>query len=588
MPRIKRKISAKIPYKIIAVVLCMLLIISGVLAIFSTTLFAGEKIYKGVIVGGIAVGGLTKAEAAELIAKKTDEALGDSNIDVIYRTRRHSIDLTDKIHMDSAAAVEAAYGVGREGTVAERLPVVFGIKTEIPLAVSYDEKYIMSKITAFAQEIESENGIFTVSEDYTTAKIDLSRGHVLIDAEATFERFKSNGNRMRFEDIEAVTVTEFDERSAGLISSRLNREPVNATCEIINNKVSIKKHKPGINVNSDAIAENIKKGNRVFEVEITSVTPEVTVEKLEASMFNDVLGSYSTKYNASNASRTKNMAIAAGKINGVVIPAGEKFSFNKIVGERTYAKGYQDANVYVGGRIEQGVGGGICQVVSTLYSAQLYADLETVVRHNHLFTVSYLPLGQDATVSWNSIDYVFRNNTSYPIKITASVGEGVHAIRILGTKADPERKVKIVTSTISTSQPVEKVSTSPDIAAGKTVVTQSGQVGAVVDTYKVYLRNGVEEDRIFLHRSTYTAMDRIVTKGTGKSGVDTPAVGEETEGDGGVVPLPPDSDSPDSNLPNSGSPNTVSPNPNTQGDGTAQPDNPPTDIPDDFLSDNGL
>jgi vancomycin resistance protein YoaR len=129
----------------------------------------------------------------------------------------------------------------------------------------------------------------------------------------------------------------------------------------------------GVDVNYEDISEKLKSGLKVFEVETEVIPPEITAEKLEQSLFADVLGEFTTNYNSSNTGRTKNMAIAAGKINGTVIAPGEIFSFNTVVGERSYQRGYTDANVYIGGRIEQGVGGGICQVASTMYSAQLYA-----------------------------------------------------------------------------------------------------------------------------------------------------------------------------------------------------------------------
>jgi len=101
--------------------------------------------------------------------------------------------------------------------------------------------------------------------------------------------------------------------------------------------------------------------------------------------------------------------------------SGEVFSFNDVVGPRTVANGFKIAKEYVNGKIVDGVGGGVCQVSSTLYSAVLFADLETVERQNHMFTVSYIPLGRDAAVAYNELDFKFKNNTNWPIKIVSSV-----------------------------------------------------------------------------------------------------------------------------------------------------------------------
>lgn len=134
-----------------------------------------------------------------------------------------------------------------------------------------------------------------------------------------------------------------------------------------------------------------------------------------------------SSYYVNNANRTTNLKLAANAINGTVIMPGETFSFNKIVGQRTYSKGYKDAPVFTGPgseNIENGVGGGICQVASTLFNTVLYADLQIVERHQHSQRVSYVPLGRDAAISWGSQDFRFKNTTSHPIKIFVTVSGG--------------------------------------------------------------------------------------------------------------------------------------------------------------------
>ncbi|OQB14379.1 MAG: Vancomycin B-type resistance protein VanW [Firmicutes bacterium ADurb.Bin193] len=530
MPPLRRNVSIKIPYKIIGLVLVFLIIVSSALAYFSVAYFS-DRIYPGVKIGGITVGKLTSGEAYERVRVGMQEAMGDNIIAFTYKDLRHETDISKKVTADFSAAVKAAFDAGRTGDFWARLPVIIGLETVIPLEVLYDEKYIKNEISAFADKIETQSEVYRISEDMKTAFVNLSKGGVIVDVGATYEALRTNANEMVFSDIPVVVKTEFDPDDADLIAERIGRPPVDAVCEVEGNRMVIREHKAGIKVDPAHIRTYIMAGLKVFELPVVLVEPKVTVSDLEARIFADVLGEYTTNYDASNFSRTRNMEIAAGFINGVIIAPGENFSFNEIVGERTYAKGYKDANVYVGGRIEQGVGGGICQVVSTLYSAQLYADLQTMIRHNHLFTVSYLPLGQDATVSWGSIDYSFKNNTNDPIKITASVKNGRHTIRILGTKPDKEKTIKIVSVTVSTKPPTEKVIVSPAVAPGTTVVSQKGQSGAVVDTYNVYLRNGVEEKRVFLHRSSYSPMERIVIKGVSPVSNDIPQTEEEIPAD---------------------------------------------------------
>lgn len=134
-----------------------------------------------------------------------------------------------------------------------------------------------------------------------------------------------------------------------------------------------------------------------------------------------------SSYYVNNANRTTNLRLAANAINGTIVLPGETFSFNKTVGQRTYAKGYKDAPVFTGPdakNVENGIGGGICQVASTMFNTVLYADLQIVERHQHSQRVSYVPLGRDAAISWGSQDFKFKNTSSYPIKIVTDVSGG--------------------------------------------------------------------------------------------------------------------------------------------------------------------
>lgn len=134
-----------------------------------------------------------------------------------------------------------------------------------------------------------------------------------------------------------------------------------------------------------------------------------------------------SSYYVNNANRTTNLKLASNAINGTIVAPGETFSFNKTVGQRTYAKGYKDAPVFTGPgskNVENGVGGGICQVASTMFNTALYADVQIVERHQHSQRVSYVPLGRDAAISWGSQDFKFKNTTSYPIKILMTVSGG--------------------------------------------------------------------------------------------------------------------------------------------------------------------
>jgi vancomycin resistance protein YoaR len=134
---------------------------------------------------------------------------------------------------------------------------------------------------------------------------------------------------------------------------------------------------------------------------------EVTTDALSELLFRDILSERKT-YVAGTSNRKSNVALAASAINGKILNPGETFSYNETVGERTVEKGYKSAGAYVNGEVVEEIGGGICQVSSTLYNCVLYADLEVVERSNHMFIVTYLPLGNDATVNWGTVDFKFK------------------------------------------------------------------------------------------------------------------------------------------------------------------------------------
>ena len=165
--------------------------------------------------------------------------------------------------------------------------------------------------------------------------------------------------------------------------------------------------------------------------------------------FPDLLASYSTKYAASNKNRTTNLRLAAGKIDGTVLLPGETFSYNNVVGERTISAGYKDAAIYQNGQVVDGLGGGICQISTTLFNAVLFSNLEIVELHNHQFVPSYATAGRDATVVYGVKDFKFKNSRNYAIKINCSVSNGVASFQIWGFKQDPEYEVNVSASVTS-------------------------------------------------------------------------------------------------------------------------------------------
>lgn len=183
---------------------------------------------------------------------------------------------------------------------------------------------------------------------------------------------------------------------------------------------------------SDALAKGIYPQSISVPVNIS--VPDITSDSLKK--INTVMAVYSTNFNAGAVNRSKNIALAARNLSGTLVLPGKVFSFNQTVGPRLAAVGYRDAPVFIDGKVVPGVGGGVCQVSSTLYNAILLAGLTPVERTNHYLPVGYVPRAFDATVADGFIDFKFRNNFQHNIYVYATTRAGTLTIYILGSTED--------------------------------------------------------------------------------------------------------------------------------------------------------
>lgn len=224
-----------------------------------------------------------------------------------------------------------------------------------------------------------------------------------------------------------------------------------------------------------------------------------------------LMGTFTTYYPGSRAGRNYNMARASDRLNGAVIPPGGIFSFNDWVGPADQSTGYRMAFVFVGNRIVPGYGGGVCQVVSTLYNAVVRAGLAIRRRSLHGLTVPYLPPGQDATIAYGSLDLAFQNDTSGPVVLYArGMGPRVH-IAIYGSREPPFTRFR--TRTRDVVPIVTRLIEDPSLAPGSERVLAQGQPGLTAHTWLYTAfpsRVGREVD---LGEHTYRMSPRIVAVG---------------------------------------------------------------------------
>lgn len=236
------------------------------------------------------------------------------------------------------------------------------------------------------------------------------------------------------------------------------------------------------------------------------------ISDADLAKITDFVSSFTTHHPTYMYDRNSNIATAARKINGVILMPGEVFSFNNTVGQRTLSSGFHPAPVYENGKHAVGVGGGICQVSTTLYNAVLMGGLQVVERVNHSMPVAYVKLGRDATVDWGEIDFKFRNSNATPIAICTQIDPGSLTFRIFG-QAVAGRSIRIDRSAVSYIPRTTQYITNRKLAPGKQVVQDSGRDGMKIKTWRVTTVNGKEVSRQYLGQSYYKMHPRIIERG---------------------------------------------------------------------------
>lgn len=272
----------------------------------------------------------------------------------------------------------------------------------------------------------------------------------------------------------------------------------------------------------EAIKEKLDNWNRmdfVVDAVMTDVEPEFTKEDLKKC--NSVLGEFTTEFASSSEDRAANLANGARLINNSVVYPGEVFSSLEHLLPFSLENGYYMAGSYNAGRVEQSIGGGACQVTTTLYNAVLLSELEVVERHNHSMTVSYVDLAFDAAVSESGgKDFKFKNNSDMPILIEAFSRDRKITFRIWGheTRDTKNRKIKFENKVLKVINPPSEPVITEDPTKPWTYrkVTQSAKKGYHAELYKVVYKNGVEVSRNLVNKSYYNAEPVHMTVGTKK------------------------------------------------------------------------
>ena len=429
----------------IALVLIGAMLMSGGFVIHSyNTSVSDDRILNSIYINGFDVGGLNKDEARDAIRQNHSF----KNLNLVYEGSDHVYSLAELgCEFDIDQAIDQALQVGR-----------------------------------------NEDFIKNIS-DYVGLKF--------LDDSRTFE-------------VKPQIPQDIEDRIYEDIKSKIERKPENASISI-GSSIDVKKGEEGVKINRDefrkAIYDAIKPNVDVtVKVPIESVTPEITSDEL--SRIDGIIGTYRTNFSPNVEGRNENIRLSAQYMNNYLLMPGEVFSYNKVTRLKTVSNGYKNATVIVNGEIEEGLGGGVCQVSSTLYNSVLYSGLEIVQRRPHSIPSSYVNYGRDAVVSDNAIDFKFKNNYDFPVYLKTYVGSSSVTVTIYGnTGSVPE--IDIISNVVSVKPRAVKYIDDPNLEKGKEVVKTKGRDEIRSETYVVI--NGVKK---LVSKDRYPSQTKVIMRGT--------------------------------------------------------------------------
>lgn len=412
---------------------------------------AQNTYYPGVTVDGVELGGMTREEAGALFGSRQQEASSAFSLVVQAGERKWRI-TSDEVPMtfDAQTVLDEAYNIGRYGTLEERLAAIDDAKTN--------------------------GAAFTTGFSYDRTAID------------------------RLVEIIADSL-EYDATDATL-----------AAFDVQTRTFTFSEAKPGYRVNRTALQEDILAAldegayDRVIVPKGEQVEPTITKSQLVGQF--GLISSFTTT-TTKDRDRNNNIEISAAALNGRMVKPGDTMSFNDCTGQRTGEKGYREAGAIAGGVLVDDTGGGVCQTSSTLFNAVVRADLEIVKRSAHSWPSSYVNKGEDATVNWPSLDFVFRNNGDYPVFVIAWYENQTVTVQIYGKLLPNGQTVDLESEVIKTIKPDDAVLYTLDasLPVGTRKAGRKKRTGYVVDTYKVYKdASGNVTEKKKLWTTTYRAM----------------------------------------------------------------------------------
>jgi len=444
----------------------IIFLIFAIIVASAVAILSNDVIQPNISISGIDVSGLTRYEAENRLKGIYEEKIGEAFILLKFEKKEWKIGYKDLDYSyNIEEAVDKAYDVGHSGDAFKRLTETINTRLNKTHSFEVESKYNTEPINKLIDQIAVE-----IDQDVIDATI-----------------------RYKGKDFEIT-----DER----IGRILDKEGILTT---VTNHL-----------------QNVEIGLLELPVEII----EPVVKRADLAHVQDKLGEFSTKFNAVDVDRSINIKVATSSASNVLIRPGEVYSVNETIGPRLAKYGYKDAKVIINNELVPGIGGGVCQVSSTLYNAVLISNLKIIERQNHSLTLSYVELGRDATISGDYIDFKFMNNTDYPIYIYGEVKGSWVKFTVFGKNQHPGRTVKINSEIVKTIPPEIKIIKDATMPVGTEKIEKKAHIGYVVKTERIVYENGKQILKETLSNSNYRVVNGV--KRVGTKPVAPPVVPDDT------------------------------------------------------------
>ena len=439
---------------------CLLVLIAGIaaVAIAKARLIDDKHIVSGASINGVDIGGLTKEQASKKI-EEYKSYLKNRKVTIKYGDDKKETDTTFErlgFYIEDDDYVEDAYNIGKKGNIFKRFKEI----------ISVNKKDVTYNLKTGVDRDSLEKYVILKSRLHNKKVINSKFKMTPKGLKATKSQ---SGLKVKIDD----TVALFEEK----------------------------------------ISNNLKDKSMTLNAVVQTKKPKYTKKMNEKCT--DLLGEYSTDYSSSTTDRCNNVQTAAGHINGTILNPGQTFSTVKVIKDRTEENGYKAAPEYSGGKVVSGVGGGVCQVSTTLYNAVINAELQVVERSPHSMVVHYVSVSRDAAISGNYKDLKFKNNTKSPIYIYASASGGTLSFKIYGEDTrSKNRRIEFESEIVEEKQPEgEVVTVDATKPSGYREITQSAHTGYNARLWKVIYINDIKKKRVLVNTSSYNAEPQHVTVG---------------------------------------------------------------------------